>query len=60
MVFENDKDLYEFALKTDSIKAAKYQEAFKDILFNYQHNNTPFFSGKDEIKDIQIVDLTKL
>lgn len=60
MVFENDNNLYEFSLKSDSAHFMNYQTTFRDVLFNYQHNNKPVFLSKDKIKTVRVVDISKL
>jgi hypothetical protein len=55
-VFEIDDNLFELALKVDSAKAANYKEPYKDILFNFQHNDASVFSPKDEITNIKVID----
>ncbi|GAA4092628.1 hypothetical protein [Mucilaginibacter panaciglaebae] len=59
-VFEKDNDLFEIALKVDSTKAVGYKEIYRDILFNIQHKGKAVFSAKDVIKDIQVIDISKL
>jgi len=60
MVFENDNNLYEFTLKSDSAHFMNYKATFSTVLFNYQHNNKSIFSSKDKIKAVKIIDISKL
>lgn len=59
-VFEKNDYIYEIALKVDSINSNLYKEQYKDILFNFYHKKRTIFSATDELKDIQMVDMSKL
>lgn len=59
-VFETNDVLFDIALKIESSKANAYKETYKNILFNFYHKNETIFSSKNEIKNVEVVDLSKL
>lgn len=59
-IFEQDGNLFDITLKTDSIRSEKYRERYRDVLFNIYRKNEPVFSAKDNIKDVKVIDITKL
>ncbi|NCD68819.1 hypothetical protein [Mucilaginibacter agri] len=60
MVFDIDNNLYEFAMKADSASSIKCEKTFKDLLFNFRYKGNAVFASKAEIKDIQVVDLSRI
>lgn len=60
MIYEDNSDLFEFALKFNAYYLETYKPIFGDILFQYKHDNEFYFKGKDDISKKEIIDLSKM
>lgn len=59
-VFIAGKNLYEIAIKSVDKDTTKYQQIYPNILFNFRHQGKAIFSSKDQVKQIQSIDLSNL
>jgi hypothetical protein len=58
-VFERNDNIFDVTLKTDSPRAQKLKESYRNVLFNLYHNHVAYFSEKDNVKNIEVIDLSK-
>jgi len=60
MIFNRGDYLYDVSLKAEKDVSTKYYDVFQDILYNFRIKGNQFFSEKDKLKEIQIIDLSTL
>jgi len=59
-VFEKNSNLFEIALKVESSQSSKYEQLYKDIVYNFYSKNKLVFSVTDKVNGIHQIDLSKL
>src|SRR3972149_8625259 len=58
MIFNQGDFLYDISLKAEKdVASTNYYDVFQDILYNFRIKGNQFFSEKDKLKEIQIIDL---
>src|SRR3989304_4774785 len=61
MIFNQGDFLYDISLKAEKdVASTNYYDVFQDILYNFRIKGNQFFSEKDKLKEIQIIDLSTL
>ncbi len=61
MIFNQGDFLYDISLKAEKdVVSTNYYDVFQDILYNFRIKGNQFFSEKDKLKEIQIIDLSTL